>query len=152
MGDIPLWLDLSQLTKFYYFDELFSVYRIIEDSVTRQKNKIKRYRFLLSTYEVRLYYCFKYNYPINDKLKNKYNKALILVKLYDLEFNELFPLQNPSFFDELILKKINKPLIRYLGLVYFNSYLLLKTQARKIRLFGKNIKIEYTKTQSINEK
>jgi glycosyltransferase involved in cell wall biosynthesis len=98
MGDTPRWLDFSQLTKFKYFDEVFAVYRILSNSASRSKNKKKQYRFSLSMAEMRVYYCYKYNYPINEKLKNRYNKALLTYLLFDPQFLPLYPLFEPNAF------------------------------------------------------
>ncbi len=98
MGDTPIWLDFSQLTKFKYFDEVFAVYRILSNSASRSKNKKKQYRFSLSMAEMRVYYCYKYNYPINEKLKNRYNKALLTYLLFDPQFLPLYPLFEPNAF------------------------------------------------------
>ena len=68
MGDTPLWLDLSQLTKFKYFNEVFAVYRLLENSVSRSRDKKKHYYFILCGTEMRIFYCHKYNYAINNKL------------------------------------------------------------------------------------
>lgn len=98
MGDTPRWLDFSQLTKFKYFDEVFAVYRILSNSASRSKNIKKQYRFSLSMAEMRVYYCYKYNYPINEKLKNRYNKALLTYLLFDPQFLPLYPLFEPNAF------------------------------------------------------
>jgi len=70
MGDTPMWLDFSQITKFKYIDEVFAVYRIVPNSASRSTNKKKSFRFPLSMAEMRIFYAEKFNYPINDKLKN----------------------------------------------------------------------------------
>jgi glycosyltransferase involved in cell wall biosynthesis len=150
LGDIPLWLDLSQLTRFYYFNEVFSVYRHVSNSVTRQINKTKLYRFILSTCEVRLYYCHKYNYSINTKLKRKYNKALIMYKLYDPNYNGLFPLQGQSKINGYILKHINDQFIRYAVLLYIRFFSFLKFLFKILRLKRKTEKNVNITALSIN--
>ena len=104
MGDTPIWLDFSQLTKFKYFDEVFAVYRILSNSASRSNNKQKQYRFGLSMAEMRIYYCNKYNYPINNKLKNRYNKALITYLLFDYQFHPLYPFFEPYAFQQFQFK------------------------------------------------
>lgn len=116
MGDTPLWLDFSQLAKFKYFDEVFSVYRVIGESASRSKNLIKQNRFNLSMGEMRVYYSKKYGYPINQKLKTRYNRALIIYKLLDKDYKELYPLIEPSACQRLKYKAV---LNRYLKKLFF---------------------------------
>lgn len=73
MGDTPLWLKLSQLGKFKYFDTVFGRYNIHQGSATR--NPSTRLRFSLSKIEMRCYYCEKYGFCIPRTLKKEYNKA-----------------------------------------------------------------------------
>lgn len=73
MGDTPMWLDLSQLGKIKYFNDVFGVYRILGNSASHNVNH--RARFVLSMYEMRVYYCYKYNFEIPNIVKHKYNVA-----------------------------------------------------------------------------
>lgn len=104
MGDTPMWLDFSQETKFKYFHEVFCVYRILRNSASRSSDISKQYRFGLSMAEMRVYYSKKYNYHINHKLKKRYNRSLLTYKLYNPTYNELFPLFNPSAYQQYKLK------------------------------------------------
>src|SRR5690606_12973983 len=83
MGDTPMWLDFSQVMKFKYFEEVFAIYRIIPESASRSSDKIKTLKFSMSMAEMRIYYCFKYKYAINEKLQKRYNDALLTYKLFD---------------------------------------------------------------------
>ena len=104
MGDTTMWLDFSQLAKFKYFDEVFAVYRILSNSASRSNNKKNQYRFNLSMAEMRIYYCNKYNYTINNKLKDRYNKALLTNLLFDSSFQPLYPLFEPHAFQQFRFK------------------------------------------------
>lgn len=104
MGDTPLWLDLSQMTKFKYFDEVFAVYRILSNSASRSKNKKKQYRFNLSMAEMRIHYSNKYNYKINNKLKQRYNEALLTYLLFDPNYQPQFSLLDSSKFQNFKIK------------------------------------------------
>lgn len=108
MGDTPMWLDFSQMTKFRYFEDTFTVYRILPNSASRSTNKKRQYRFVLSMAEMRIYYCQKYNYPINEKLIERYNSALMTYKLYDPKFKEQYPLFEPSRYEEIKLRLLSK--------------------------------------------
>lgn len=127
MGDTPMWLDFSQLTKFKYFNKVLAVYRISSNSASRSANKRKRFRFTLSMAEMRIYYSEKYNYPIHDKLKVRYNKSLLNYKLYDKQYNESYPLFNPTCYQSFKLKNIKFDFFRSIFLLemmiskYFNA-------------------------------
>lgn len=101
MGDTPLWLDFSQITKFMYFDDVFAVYRILENSSSRSTNISKQSRFLLSMYEMRIYYHKKFDYKINNILKNRYNYKLLDYLIFDYGYQPHFPLLNPSLFQNI---------------------------------------------------
>lgn len=117
MGDTPLWLDFSQMTKFKYIDEVLAVYRILPESASQSKSMLKLYTFRLSMAEMRIYYCEKYNYPINDKLCKRYNEALINLKIFKPDYNEKYPPKNLSFIDKtrytLACNKLTNPLYKF---------------------------------------
>lgn len=125
MGDTPMWLDFSQLTKFKYIDEVFAVYRILPNSASKSKNKEKQYRFSLSMAEMRIYYFKKYSYPINNLLKIRYNKALIDYKLFNTKYKMLYPLFNPTNYEIFKLKYIDNDIFRALIKIewYFLKYI-----------------------------
>lgn len=83
MGDTPLWLDFSQKSKIGYIDDVFGVYVKHQGSATRQ-NKLGRLLFEISACDMRVYYCKKYGYEIPEKLKYRYNKALIDLKINNI--------------------------------------------------------------------
>ena len=76
MGDTTLWLDMSQKGKIGYLKECTGVYRITPGSATN--NPETKYRFSLSMFEMRVYYCKKYNYESPSRLKTLYNRYFIL--------------------------------------------------------------------------
>ena len=132
MGDTPRWLNFSQLTKFKYFDEVFAVYRILSNSASRSKNKKKHYRFSLSMAEMRIYYCNKYNYPINHKLKNRYNKALITYILFDPQFLPLYPLFEPNALQIFRLKHSKHIVFHTIFKLFFEFPKYFKLQINQI--------------------
>jgi glycosyltransferase involved in cell wall biosynthesis len=96
MGDTPMWLDFSQNTKFKYFDEVTTVYRVLVNSASRSPSLIRNLRFSLSMAEMRLFYVKKYGFEIGISLKERYNNALLEYKYVDKSFKELFPLIQPT--------------------------------------------------------
>ncbi len=115
MGDTPMWLDFSQMTMFKYMDEVFAVYRILPNSASRSTNDKKNFRFQLSMAEMRIYYSGKFNYPIDDKLQNRYNSALLNYLLYDSGFKPVYSMFNPNAFQKIRFK--------YKDVVFFQFFL-----------------------------
>ncbi len=132
MGDTPQWLDFSQITKFKYFDEVFSVYRISPGSISRSKNRINNWMFKISMAEMRIYYCQKYNYPINEKLRSRYNEAIFNYKLLANDYTECFPLLEPTAYQTFKNKKVNNKYFRLLFRLEIFSTLLLKRIISKV--------------------
>ena len=57
MGDKPLWLDMSQMGRVKYFDEVFGVYVKHQGSATRTADT--RRKFTFNAHEMKIYYCQK---------------------------------------------------------------------------------------------
>lgn len=51
--------------------------------------------------EMRIYYSNKYNYTINDNLKKRYNRALMIYILYDPKYHPLLTLFDPTIYQRL---------------------------------------------------
>ena len=81
MGDTPRWLDLSQCGKIKYLDICIGVYNIHHKSATHSRES--RMRFLLSKYEMRVYYCYKYGFSIPRQIKRRYNNCLFDCIFFD---------------------------------------------------------------------
>lgn len=134
MGDTPMWLDFSQLTKFKYFDEVFAVYRILSNSASRSKNKKRQYRFNLSMAEMRVYFCYKYNYPVNEKLKKRYNKALLTYLLFDSKFPPLYPLFEPNAVQQFKFKYSKYSILNIFFKITWTFYRLMNLLANKLSI------------------
>lgn len=63
MGDLPLWLELSRLCRFEYFDEQTATYRIGAESASKSQVPARSLRFRRSAKDMHLHYLRKYNYP-----------------------------------------------------------------------------------------
>jgi len=79
MGDRPLWLYIAKHSKIGYLNESLAVRRLLKESLSNSKDRNKVYGFLLSSYEVRLYFINKYGCSKNTKyiIKNKYNEIML---------------------------------------------------------------------------
>lgn len=92
MGDIQNWFGIAIQSKIKYFPYSTSVYRFSYHSATRGQSVKNKYRFLLSSQELRMYYIQKYEFP-DDFVKSVYEnyaKYLFLYKLFDSNFKEKF--------------------------------------------------------------
>lgn len=117
MGDIPLWLQLSQLTKFKYINDVTSVYRAAFNSATRQVQKEKQLLFLVSSIEMRFFYLDMYKLSVSKEIIYKYRERLFKYKEFKigsiiptyLEYftdNELEYLNSRPSFISYYIKKI----------------------------------------------
>lgn len=129
MGDTPMWLDFSQMTKFKYFDEVWAVYRILPDSRSRSKDQKCQRRFNLSMAEMRVYYSKKHNFPISKKLSRRYNNQLIAYKIFDKdkEYKELYPLINNLKIERFKFNAISFELIRRLIVIFLRLKKTIKS-------------------------
>lgn len=75
MGDYPMWLYVSYSYKIYFFDKIFAVYRIIENSASHFLLYEMQKEFLNSVYDVRYFFEKKYrtSYRLNMKFSDLYN-------------------------------------------------------------------------------
>ncbi|MEI9809889.1 MAG: glycosyltransferase [Bacteroidota bacterium] len=59
--DLPTWLELSVRTKFKYLPDSTATYRIMQESISRSKDPVKRLNFLKNHYVIKKYFIKKYN-------------------------------------------------------------------------------------------
>lgn len=69
MGDLPFWIYLSRLYKFYYLDEVTAEYRVLEESASHSRQIDKMIEFDKSAREVKLFFLEKYG-STNINIKN----------------------------------------------------------------------------------
>lgn len=60
-SDLQAWAEIATISKVTYIPETFATYRILDESASHSKNKIKHYKFHKSLFETKLYLCKKYN-------------------------------------------------------------------------------------------
>lgn len=56
MGDLPLWLFITVKYKVYFIDEIFAVYRVLEESASHSKSYEKQRDFIKSSWDVRCFF------------------------------------------------------------------------------------------------
>ena len=64
MGDYPMWLFFSKKSKIFFLNKTSAVYRILTNSASHSSDKEKIKAFYKSLYNVKQYFCEKYNYEI----------------------------------------------------------------------------------------
>lgn len=113
MSDYPLWLHTLLNSKVYFINDFIAVYRVLENSATCRNDYYKRKNFILSGYEISLYYAKKANIKDFSRLTNDINTHL---------FNNAYVFKQKDeaiFFFKKITKKTVKIYIKYLILNLF---------------------------------
>ncbi|PSW30357.1 glycosyl transferase [Photobacterium phosphoreum] len=87
LGDWPLWIYCSLNGKIIFLDNQTSVYRILEESASHSKDRVKIIKFSLSTYQMLYYMSIKYY--TKEKTKDISNNIIkLLTSNYDI-FSQL---------------------------------------------------------------
>ena len=106
MGDKPLWLDLSQMGRIKYFDEVFGVYVKHQGSATRSSNS--RMEFTLNAHEMKIYYCEKYYYPIPARIIKIYKSGYLTLFFSGVEKSIINIPELSNFRDKICRIKENR--------------------------------------------
>jgi hypothetical protein len=109
MGDYPLWLYIVSKYKIHFIDDVFSVYRILDNSASHSKDYEYNKKFIISTYDIRSFFCEKLNerkiLPIVENIKN--HEIFCLAYTYRKK-SEIF------FYYKLFKPKKIKDIIKYI--------------------------------------
>ena len=112
MGDLPLWLYISQNYKINYIDEVTSVYRVLEESASNTLNIEKKLSFEKSINEIRLFFLEKY-IPKNLNSKRKLESIYLYRKIIT---NHLLKGSKNSFVKLLFeFYKVNRDFKLFIG-------------------------------------
>lgn len=109
MGDYPLWLEISKNSKIKYLDEITATYRLHPNSACRPKNIDMRYEFVKSFYQVKFYFCKKYNLEqsVKNSIKQSYYRSIMIGSLIWGSINfidkEIYKNYNPKTIKEKII-------------------------------------------------
>lgn len=79
MGDYPTWLQIANISKIHYIDEVTSIYRVMPESVSHSSSFEKTERFLLSVLHIQLYYHKKFGVENVDETDLKLKQYTILM-------------------------------------------------------------------------
>ena len=103
MGDYPFWLWIAVHYKVRYLNDVTGVYRVLLNSASHSASKEKQIQFILSSYEIQLYFAEKYLPELYESLSNKssYYKSLLLAcrKEYVEAIKKFFSVRNKTTFD-----------------------------------------------------
>jgi hypothetical protein len=83
--------------------------------------------------EMRIYYCNKYCYTINDSLKKRYNNALLTYILYEPKYQPLFPLHMPTPYQQQKLKYFHISFLRKLFKIEFHIIRYLNAGINRLK-------------------
>lgn len=136
MGDVPLWLDLSQRGKIYFFDEIFGVYNLHGTSIIHNRSLNKKFR--LSMFEMRVYYLLKYKFEIPNIIKLRYNFSYddyILSISLPSDKEPIFPPFNINFIYDNLSRLIRRSSL-YKYLYRNDSKLITYVRHIVIKLFA----------------
>jgi glycosyltransferase involved in cell wall biosynthesis len=88
--DLATWLELARHTKFKYLDDTTSTYRIMEDSVSRSKDPMKKFAFLHAHYKVKRFFVDKYKVrpEIVEEFERTYHKTKFNLAYKLRQYNE----------------------------------------------------------------
>lgn len=126
LGDVPVWYTAARLGKIHYLNEVTSVYRVLENSVSHIKGRKNKYKFAVSAQGLRAYLCRRDNLSkeLSSMIEERYANILLHHLTLNPEYNPIVPLLPNTYQFELVLQKYN-----LLGM-----YLKIKGLWRKIKL------------------
>jgi glycosyltransferase involved in cell wall biosynthesis len=81
MEDYPVWLELSKHTRIGYIDKPLATYRILADTVSRNKNAEKQFEYVKSIHRVRQHFISKYGCrkEIKVAIKKQHYKRILII-------------------------------------------------------------------------
>ena len=79
LEDLPIYLEIAANTKIKYLDCSTAVYRLLNESSSRTRNKQKQHNFHLSVYDIRYYFWEKYSKDeiVKKSIDRKYVSMLM---------------------------------------------------------------------------
>lgn len=122
MGDTQLWVTLLTKGEMGYLNEVTSVYRVLENSASRQNDNRNKIAFDMSALEMRLYLRKEYvGDPFGSWIihKIRYYKALLLYLQIDKSYTPAFT----SIWTKLIIKISGNRIISSLANKIINNYI-----------------------------
>lgn len=107
MGDYPLWIFCSTISKFHFIDEVLSVYRVLRESASHSiVNRKKQEAFCASATQMKLYFNNRYNLIDESIIVSHYHELLLFnaASFGDREgvLNNFTKILNPSQISKIL--------------------------------------------------
>ena len=115
--DYAIFIELSGFTRFYYFPDKTSAYRVLKESSSHTENIDARIAFVENSFSILRYYNTKFNWRISKKQLQK-RHTLLLLREYSLYKDK------KMFFSTLKSHIKNDISIIFCPLVYFHLMIL----------------------------
>ncbi|MCK9208657.1 MAG: glycosyltransferase, partial [Salinivirgaceae bacterium] len=77
--DVGLWIVIAKHSKVKYFNQPMATYRVLESSISNNKDRFSRYMFHQSVFDIYNYYANKYHQPNEIKNKIRYHHLQVLL-------------------------------------------------------------------------
>jgi len=134
-GDYPIWMEISRHSKIGYINKSLAVHRVLEESAQNTKDKIKKYFFLKSSYDIRFYFINKYgcSQKIKSIVINNYHKTMLRYSLNYREKN--FAKRHYNYLRNMEKKNRLKYFFWYLGSKNFLLWLIVKAYFKVYKKF-----------------
>jgi glycosyltransferase involved in cell wall biosynthesis len=121
MGDYPMWLQIANITKIHYLDEVTSIYRVTSESASHSTSLKNNECFILSSLRVQLFYLKKFG--IKNITENELKVAQYSL-IMDIAFLNGDYLKAKYYVDQLPLNNV-RIAIKYLitrNILIFKAY------------------------------
>lgn len=133
MGDYPMWLWFAHESSIKLIPDVTGVYRVLANSASHSKSFNEHAQFILSTYDIRLFYANKYrmeDYPLLFKERIWWELIIaILVNRKDIVYEKMQEIKGKemSFRQSIILSLCAKNIVltRYL-ICFYMKYFIMK--------------------------
>lgn len=137
MGDTPLWVELANRSKFHYLPEATAVYRMHGGSASRQTHVGKQMRFMLSMFDLRMYFDAKYRFSetYSRTIRRKYQQVLFDYQVLHPDYEPLHPSENGhrSLRQTMVRSQAGRMAYRQYVQLYYRLLPTLQAVYRKFR-------------------
>lgn len=89
MGDYPMWLWISNNSSIFFLPDITGVYRVLKNSASHSSNLINRIGFVISTFDIRLFYASKYNSNKYDIIEQEYIWWHLILSILEKENDKI---------------------------------------------------------------
>lgn len=129
LGDTPIFLEMSRLTKFKYFEESMGVYRMLPESAAHSRSSTRKLKHMNSACEIQDFFIHKYgcSKSIYEKLMRKRNESYLSFYSFSKNKNQAsdyYSKISPKFLNHRLLYTASGNVIFHF--IYFEAIKNLK--------------------------